>query len=63
MFEVVVGNIGTVYKGQREDTAHRLYDEYVLDSTLLVGRAAGEPVALMFDGEILREAHGALVEE
>jgi hypothetical protein len=54
-FEVVVGNIGTVYTGTDEDEADHVYDEYVEQSQSGRGRAAGEDVTLFQDGEPTRE--------
>jgi hypothetical protein len=57
-FQVIVGNVGTVYDGANEATADREFYAYV---KLAKGRgegssrAAGEHVALMADGEISRE--------
>jgi hypothetical protein len=50
-FEVTVGNIGQVYYGQDEDTARRVYDEYVAASEANVGRAGGETVTFWKDGK------------
>lgn len=44
-WSVVVGNIGTVYQG-REEGARECYAEYVDDSRIGIGRAAGETVTL-----------------
>lgn len=51
---VVVGNIGTVYKGD-EYGARQAYSDYVAASADGYGRAAGEPVYLTCDGEPVEE--------
>jgi hypothetical protein len=50
-FEVIVGNIGTVYSGTNRHEAEGAYNEYVVASKLKAGRAAGEQVTMMKDGE------------
>jgi len=59
-WEVIVGNIGTVYSGPDEELAKIKYESYVEDSGLNSGRAAGENVVLMCDGEIVQEYIGDL---
>jgi len=54
-WEVVVGNIGTVYSGDDEKKAASVYKEYVRKSGEKTGRAAGETVTLMEDGDIIKE--------
>ncbi len=58
MYEVTVGNIGTVYSGEDEVLARNTYEAYVGASRDRVGRAAGEPVTLTCDGEVAREFAG-----
>jgi hypothetical protein len=58
-WDVVVGNIGTTYSGPNEKQARNTYREYVLQSERGVGRASGEDVTLMRDGEIAQEHYGA----
>ena len=54
-FEVIVGNIGCVYRtSNRRDAADR-YKQYVKQSKAGYGRAAGEPVTLFTDGELEKE--------
>lgn len=48
-YEVIVGNIGTVYKGVDEDKARETFEEYVEQSKSGTGRAGGEDVTLMED--------------
>ncbi len=54
-WETIVGNIGTVYSGTDEDEAQRKHDIYVEQSQGGYGRAAGETVTIMRDGEIYLE--------
>lgn len=53
-FEVIVGNIGTVFRGDKIGLAIKAYREYEAASREPYGRAAGEPV---------REYAGTLEEE
>jgi hypothetical protein len=57
-YEVVVGNVGNVYKGYDRDEALAAYDEYVDHSLNGYGRAAGETVTLFKDSEIEKEHEG-----
>jgi hypothetical protein len=57
-YDVVVGNIGYVYSGTSLDEARHLFDNYVEHSKLAFGRAAGESVTLLADGEIVDEHDG-----
>lgn len=58
MFEVIVGNIGTVYSGEDKIEALARFNEYVNQSKWNEGRAGGEDVTLMEDNEILYEHFG-----
>lgn len=62
-YQVIVSNIGTVYDGNDEQEAKGAYDEYRTNSELAMGRAAGEDVTLMADGEPLVEYIGVLHRE
>ena len=55
MFEVIVGNVGTVYRGETESYALDTFAEYVSMSKLNIGRAGNESVMLFKEGEIMRE--------
>jgi hypothetical protein len=46
-YEVIVGNIGTVYQGSSVTEAKKLFDEYKQLSIDNYGRAGGESVTLM----------------
>lgn len=61
-YQVIVGNIGTVYDGTSRKVAVNTYDEYVKQSTRGIGRAAGESVLLMADGEPEQEHVGTVQE-
>lgn len=54
-YEVLVGNIGCVYKGTHGFDARVAYNTYVGQSKRGYGRAATEPVTLICDGEIVSE--------
>jgi hypothetical protein len=56
--EVVVGNVGSVYKGFSSLEADKTYKEYVKQSKSGSGRAAGESVTLLVDGEVQNEFEG-----
>ena len=57
-YEVIAGNIGSVYAGESMEAAFQTYNIYAKDSRDGYGRAAGEQVTLLRDGEILREQEG-----
>jgi len=57
-FEVVVGNIGTVYSGNNFMQAQTKYTNYVELSRLNSGRASGEAVTLFHNGNIRSEYQG-----
>jgi len=58
-YEVVVGNIGTVYSGASLAAAKKDYKTYVAQSVDGRGRAAGESVTLFKNGEIDMEHLGS----
>ena len=62
-YEVIVGNVGSVYAGPDKREAELRYNTYVDRSKSDRGRCAGEPVTLMCDGEISREYEGTLSTE
>jgi hypothetical protein len=55
-YEVIVGNVGTVYHGESEADANKTFDEY---SEIVKNSenwwSHGEPVTLIEDNEIVRE--------
>ncbi len=59
-YDVVVGNIGTVYSGEDEDAARTQYAHYEANSRAGYGRAGGEDVTLLEDGEIVAEHYGRI---
>ena len=62
-FEVVVGNIGTVYSGNNYMTACCKFQAYVGRSKSEGLRASGESVAILQGGEIRKEYIGTLESE
>ncbi len=54
-YEVIVGNIGTVYAGKSKDEAETKFDTYMVLSQSGCGRVSGEPVTMLKDGEIYQE--------
>ncbi len=58
VYEIIVGNVGTVYVGTHKTKATTLFAAYVKQSGSNCGRAAGESVVLMRDDEPLREYTG-----
>jgi hypothetical protein len=62
-FEVVVGNIGTVYRGTEGPEARATFKEYKEQSKSGTGRAAGESVTLFQNGEPIDEWAGENLEE
>jgi hypothetical protein len=50
-YEVICGNIGTVYDGNNPVEARRIYGIYKEQSETGYGRAGGESVTIMEDGE------------
>lgn len=57
-YEVIVGNIGTVYNGPDSKKANEAFNEYKQQSLTGYGRASHEPVTLMVDGEPSKEFNG-----
>ena len=57
-YQVIVGNVGTVYDGDNRKEAEDAYADYVDFSKALMGRVGGEAVTLFCDGEILLEHPG-----
>jgi len=62
-YEVLVGNIGTVYSGGSFKEAQQNYIDYIKKSKANVGKAAGEDVTLLKEGEILKEHAGTQEKE
>ena len=60
---LIVGNIGTVYRGTNGFEAMKQYGQYVALSKAPHGRASGENVTLFCDDEIKREFVGANSED
>lgn len=58
-YEVIVGNIGTVYSGGSISQAKSKFATYVKQSKSDSGRAGGEDVTIMKDGEPIKEFYGS----
>jgi hypothetical protein len=58
-YQVVVGNIGTVYDGNNFMSAWAAFSAYKKQSAKGVGRAAGESVTLFDKDEIRHEYSGS----
>lgn len=64
MFSVVVGNIGTVCSTDSQVEAKGCFDEYVQQSLMTKGRAAGEDVTMFQDEHIVAQFnHHSFIEE
>ena len=50
-YQVIVGNIGTAHDGNNKKVALKHYKEYVHISKEPYGRASGEQVSLVMNGE------------
>jgi hypothetical protein len=59
-WDVYVGNIGNVYSGPNELKARAIFKEYMEQSSSKGGRAAGEDVTLMMDGEPVSDYTGSI---
>ena len=55
MWEVIVSNIGSVYRGRDVDRARKTYREYIQIVDDWYGRAGGEAVTLICDDEVMEE--------
>ena len=63
-YEVIVGNVGSVFHGKSRADAHKTYQSYVKSSTENSrARCYGEDVSLLVDGEIKHEHTGHLRQE
>ena len=63
LYEVIVSNIGCTHSGRNEVEARKHYKEYVEQSKSNYGRAGGEEVKLMRDGEPIVEYFGKTTKE
>ena len=57
-YQVIVGNIGTVYQGNNHEVARLVYLDYCELADKGYGRAAGECVTLMRGDEIVTQHLG-----
>ncbi len=62
-YQVIVGNIGTVYDGDSKQEAYKVYSDYVHQSKYCKGRPSGESVTIMVDGEPENEFTGLIDRE
>jgi hypothetical protein len=63
-YEVIVGNVGSVYYGKSRVEALATYKSYVKSSKKHIGaRCHGEDVTLLVDGEIRHDHAGNLRQE
>jgi hypothetical protein len=62
-YQVIAGNVGLVYDGGFYDSANDAFHVYRKRSMDGVGRASGEDVTMMKDGEIIREFSGSSSED
>ena len=62
-YQVIVGNIGTVYSGGSKVIAFETFKEYVQQSKTRGMRASGETVVLLVNGEVEKEFIGSLSKE
>ena len=61
VYEVIVGNIGSVYRGKSRVKALANYESYVtISQEHETARCYGEDVTLLVDGEIEQEHRGHL---
>ena len=58
-YEVIVGNIGTVYRGKNAKEARKHFRYYTENSKAAFGRGACEDVTLFRDGDIESEHLGS----
>lgn len=61
-YEVNVGNIGNISCSSKSEALSR-FDEYVRQSKASSGRASGEDVVLLKNGEIIREYNGTVTKD
>lgn len=58
-YQIIVGNIGTVYDGDSRIEAIQAYSEYRNQSRNNYGRASGENVSMFENGELKWEHNGS----
>lgn len=58
-YDVVVGNIGYVVTDGSKREALAAYNEYIWQSKLSLGRASGEDVTILKNGEIFKQYMGS----
>ena len=62
LYETVVGNIGTVYSGGCHRFAEEKFTTYVRQSKTGNGRAGGEDVTILRNGNIIAEYIGTIAQ-
>lgn len=62
-YQIIVNNIGTVYDGDDYDEASEVYESYIDMSQHGGGRAFGEDVMFMEDGDVIDSYDGDLSDE
>ncbi len=62
-YEVIVGNVGTVYTGESRREARLTFACYLDHSKSNYGRCAGESVTLLLNGEEVSFYQGTLTAE
>jgi hypothetical protein len=62
-WEVIAGNVGTIYNGRSKRDALNMFRTYCRKSRISEGKVAGEDVTVFKDGEIFREYRGHYTEE
>lgn len=55
VYEIIVGNLGSVHTGKNKKEALREYSAWVECSLSSYGRVAGEDVTLFADNDIIKE--------
>jgi hypothetical protein len=58
-YEVIAGNIGTVYRGPDIRKALQVYDVYATDAMQGYGRVGYEPVYLLHGDDVIAEYNPA----
>lgn len=59
-YQVIVGNIGQVWEGVNPIRANGVYGHYRKMSKANIGRAGGEDVTILTDGEPTTEYFGSI---
>lgn len=57
-YQIIVGNVGTVYTGSNGFKVRKIYGNYKRQSQENYGRAAGENVTVLMNDDVLYEHIG-----